>query len=312
MKITFLDAMTLGDTPLDCISSLGELTSWPLSSRAEALERVSDCEVLIVNKVTVDKALIDAAPCLKLICESATGTNNIDIEYAASKGIAVRNVAAYSTDSVAQQAFMHMLSLMGDAPYFDGRVKDGTYSAMSTFNDPSKPFMEAAGKTIGIIGMGAIGFKVAAIATAFGMKVVYYSTSGTSHCTEYPSLSLDEILSTSDVISIHAPMNDRTRGMIGKAELARMKPTSYLLNLGRGGIVDEAALAEAVDRGVIAGAALDVFCEEPLPADNPLLNVAHPERFRFSPHNAWASAEARLRLAEGVARNIREYYLCDE
>lgn len=294
----------MGDTSLDCIARLGQLSCWPSSTREEALERVSDCEVLIINKVIVDRELIDAAPSLKLICEAATGVNNIDLEYAASKGIPVRNVAAYSTDSVVQQTFMHLFSLMGNGPYFDARVKDGTYSAMPIFTDVSMPFVEAAGKTIGIVGMGAIGSKVAAAAEVFGMKVVYYSTSGTSHCTRYPSLPLDELLAVSDVISIHAPMNERTRGMIGAEELAMMKPTAFLLNLGRGGIVDEPALAEAVDKGVIAGAALDVFCREPLPSDNPLLRVSHPERFRFTPHTAWASVEARQRLAEGIAANI--------
>lgn len=304
MKITFLDASTMGDTSLECIAKLGELTCWPTSSRAEALERVSDCEVLIINKVVVDRELIDAAPALRLICEAATGVNNIDLEYAASKGIPVRNVAAYSTDSVVQQTFMHLFSLLGNGPYFDERVKNGTYSSLPTFTDVTRPFIEAAGKTMGIVGMGAIGTKVAAAATLFGMKVIYYSTSGTSHCTEYPSVTLEELLAQSDVISIHAPMNERTRGMIGAKELSMMKPGAFILNLGRGGIVDEAALAEAVDGGVIAGAALDVFCKEPLPSDSPLLHVAHPERFRFTPHTAWASVEARQRLAQGIADNI--------
>lgn len=305
MKITFLDASTMGDTSLDCIAALGQLVCWPTSTHEEALKRVADCEVLIINKVVVDREIIDAATSLRLICEAATGVNNIDVDYAASKGIPVRNVAAYSTDSVVQQTFMHLFSLMGNGPYFDARVKDGTYSSMPIFTDVSMPFVEAAGKTMGIVGMGAIGSKVAAVAELFGMKVIYYSTSGTSHCTRYPSVPLDELLSVSDVISIHAPLNDRTRGMIGECGLAKMKPTSFLLNLGRGGIVDEGALAKAVDEGAIAGAALDVFCREPLPADSPLLHVAHPERFRFTPHTAWASVEARRRLAEGIAANIR-------
>lgn len=305
MKIVFLDAATMGDTPLDCIAELGELTCWQTSTREEALERVSDCEVLIINKVIVDRELIEAAPKLRLICECATGVNNIDVDYAAGKGIPVKNVAGYSTDSVAQASFMHLLSLMGNGPYFDGRVKDGTYSAGGLFTDLSMPFIELSGKVMGIIGMGAIGSKVASIARAFGMEVVYYSTSGTSHCTDYPSLPIEELLKVSDVVSIHAPMNARTKNLIGKRELALMKPSAVLLNLGRGGIVDETALAEAVDSGIIAGAALDVFCKEPLPADSPLLKVKHPERFRFTPHTAWASVEARKRLAEGVAANIR-------
>ena len=165
--------------------------------------------------------------------------------------------------------------------------------------------MELAGKTMGIIGLGAIGSKVAAVAGALGMRVIYYSTSGTSHSRAYPSVPLEELLAVSDAVSIHAPLNERTKGLIGAAELRRMKPTAFLLNLGRGGIVDEAALAEAVDAGVIAGAALDVFVREPLPADNPLLQVKHPERFRFTPHIAWASREALLRLVHQVADNIR-------
>lgn len=304
MKIVYLDAATMGDTPLDCIAAKGELVTYPNSTAAEALERVSDCEVLIVNKVVVDKALIDAAPKLRLICEAATGVNNIDLDYAASRNIPVRNVAGYSSDSVVQQTFMHMLSLMGNGPYFDTRVKDGTYSVSGLFTDVTMPFVEAAGKTMGIIGMGTIGSKVAKVAEAFGMKVIYYSTSGTAHCTDYPSLTLEELLSASDVVSVHAPLNERTRGLIGKPQLSLMKPSAFLLNTGRGGIVDEYALADAVDAGLIAGAALDVFSQEPLPSDSPLLHVRHPERFRFTPHTAWASVEARARLVEGIAANI--------
>ena len=307
MKIVYLDASTLGDTQMDEIRALGEYVSYPMCTREEALERVSDCEVLIVNKVRVDEELLAAAPKLKLICEAATGVNNIDLEAAARRGIPVRNVAGYSTESVVQSTFTHLLSLVGNAPYFDDYVKSGKYSACGIFTNVSHPFMELDGKTMGIIGMGTIGTRVAAVATAFGMKVVYYSTSGTSHCTDYPSLALKELLAQSDAVSVHAPLNGRTKGLIGARELRMMKPTAVLLNLGRGGIVDEGALAEAVDEGVIAGAALDVYLEEPLPADSPLMHLRHPERFRFSPHTAWASAEALRRLASGVAANIREF-----
>ena len=307
MKIVYLDASTLGDTQMDEIRALGEYVSYPMCTREEALERVSDCEVLIVNKVRVDEELLAAAPKLKLICEAATGVNNIDLEAAARRGIPVRNVAGYSTESVVQSTFTHLLSLAGNAPYFDDYVKSGKYSASGIFTNVSHPFMELDGKTMGIIGMGTIGKRVAAVATAFGMKVVYYSTSGTSHCTDYPSLPLEELLAQSDAVSVHAPLNGRTKELIGARELRMMKPTAVLLNLGRGGIVDEGALAEAVDEGVIAGAALDVYLEEPLPADSPLMHLRHPERFRFSPHTAWASAEALRRLASGVAANIREF-----
>ena len=307
MKIVFLDAATLGNTPLDEIAALGELVTYPFSSREESLERVGDCEVLIVNKVRVDAELLSRAPRLRLICEAATGVNNIDLEAAAARGIPVRNAAGYSTEAVVQSTFAHLLSLAGYAPYFDDCVKSGRYSAGSLFCDISHPYMELAGKTLGIIGLGAIGTRVAAVASAFGMRVIYYSTSGTSHNGDYPSVPLDELLAQADAVSIHAPLNERTKGLLGAAELRRMKPTAFLLNLGRGGIVDEAALAAAIDAGTIAGAALDVFVTEPLPADNPLLHVAHPERVRFTPHTAWASVEARGRLIAAIADHIRTF-----
>ena len=305
MRIVFLDASTLGDTPLDEIADLGELVTWPTSTREQALARVGDCEVLIINKVRVDAELLAAAPRLRLICEAATGVNNIDLAAAAARGIPVRNAAGYSTDAVVQSTFAHLLSLAGHSPYFDDCVKSGRYSAGELFCDISHPYVELSGKTLGIIGLGAIGTKVAAVAEALGMRVVYYSTSGTSHSRAYPSVPLEELLSVSDAVSIHAPLNERTAGLIGAAQLRMMKPTAFLLNLGRGGIVDEAALAEAVDAGVIAGAALDVYVREPLSADSPLLQVKHPERFRFTPHTAWASREALLRLVHQVADNIR-------
>ena len=306
MKIVFLDAATLGDTPLDEIAALGELVTWPSSTPEETLERVGDCDVLIVNKVRVTGALLARAPRLKLVCEAATGVNNIDLEACAARGIPVRNAAGYSTDAVVQSTFAHLLSLAGHSPYFDDCVKSGRYSAGTLFCDISHPYTELDGKTLGIVGMGAIGTKVAAVATAFGMRVIYYSTSGTSHNCDYPSVPLKVLLKESDAVTIHAPLNERTAGLIGEAELGRMKPTAFLLNLGRGGIVDEAALARAVDAGTIAGAALDVYSSEPLPADSPLLRVRHPERFRFTPHIAWASREALGRLVHQVAENIRK------
>ena len=305
MKIVYLDSATVGETPMDCIAELGELVCWPESTPEEALERVRDCNVLIVNKVLVTRALLDAAPELRLVCEAATGVNNIDLEACRERNIPVRNVAGYSTDSVVQTTFMHILSLMGNAPYFDNTVKDGTYSKGTLFTDVSRPYIEIKGKRIGIVGMGAIGTGVARVAEAFGMEVVYYSTSGTGHCKEWPSISLGELMSTSDVISIHAPYNERTAGLIGAGELAMMKPSAIIVNMGRGGIVDEAALAEVIDNDLIGGAALDVFTKEPLPGDSPLLRTRHPEKLRFTPHTAWASTEALTRLVNCIADNIR-------
>ena len=306
IKIVFLDAETMGDTPMTEISALGEFIPYPSSSPEEARQRVSDADVAIVNKVIVDKAFLDAAPKLKLVCEAGTGINNIDSKLCEQRGVAVRNVAGYSTDSVAQIAWMHILNLSGLAFHYDALVKDGTYSTFKIHSDAAHPFMELAGKTLGIVGMGAIGQKVASIAKAFGMNVIYFSTSGTSHCKEYPSVSLEELLKESDVITIHAPYNERTAGLIGYDQMKMMKPTAFLINTGRGGIAVEADLARALDEGIIAGAGLDVYVKEPLPADNPLMHLQHPERIRFSPHVAWSSREARARLAHEMAENIRK------
>ena len=278
MKIVYLDEGSVGDACLDGLRSLGEYTGYHNSTREESLERVRDCEVLIINKVAVDAVLMDRAPKLRLVCVSATGTDNIDLDAAAARGIIVRNVAGYSTESVVQATFTHLLSLLGRSAYFDAYVKDGRYSEGGLFTDSRLPFTELAGKAMGIVGMGTIGSRVAQVACAFGMDVAYYSTSGTSHCTGYPSLTLGELLRRSDVVSIHAPLNSRTGGLIGEAELAMMKPGAVLLNLGRGGIVDEDALAA----------------------------LRHPERISLSPHRAWASRESLSRLLSAVEENIRK------
>ena len=304
MKIVFLDAATMGDVSFKPFERLGEFVKFDSSTPEEARERVKDVDVLLINKVLVNKELIDSAPNLKLICIAATGVNNIDVAYAASKGIPVRNAVGYSTDSVVQSTFMHILSLVGGAAYFDDSVKSGRYSRSGMFTDPNWNWWELAGKTIGIIGLGNIGMKVAKIAEAFGMKVCYFSTSGTGHCHDYPSLPLEELLEQSDIVSIHAPLNDRTLNLIGARELALMKPHAYLINMGRGAIVIEEDLAKAVDEGVIAGAGIDVFVREPIPEDHPYLKMKHPERMRLAPHVAWAATEARKRLIDIMAENI--------
>lgn len=306
MKIVFLDTAVMGKTSLKPIAELGELVTYASSTAEEALERVSDCDVLIINKVLVTAELMDKAPSLRLICEAATGINNIDVEAAGKRGIIVRNVAGYSTDSVAQTAWMHILSLAGKAPYFDNMVKDGTYSSLPVFTDPNESHTELSGKLMGIIGMGTIGNRVARIAEAFGMKVCYFSTSGTGHCKEYPSVPLDQLMKEADVISIHAPYNDTTAGLIGYRELSLMKPTAFIANLGRGGIIVEKDLARIIDEDRIGGAALDVYEIEPVPEDNPLLHTSHPEKLRFTPHEAWASNEAKDRLVAAIAGNIKK------
>lgn len=306
MKIVFLDAATMGTTPLTSIESLGEFERFDNSTAEEARMRVRDADVAIVNKVIVDQAFLDAAPRLKLVCEAGTGMNNIDAELCRNRGVAVRNVAGYSTDSVAQHTWMLILALAGRLFHYDSYVKDGRYTRARLHTDSDHPYTGLSGKTIGIVGMGAIGQKVARIAEVFGMKVIYYSTSGTSHCTEYPSVSLESLLREADVVSIHAPYNEKTAGLIDYEGLRLMKPTAFLVNTGRGGIAVEADLARAIDEERIAGIGIDVYVEEPLPADSPLLNSKHPDRMILTPHVAWASEETRLRLAEEIAANIRK------
>lgn len=306
MKIVFLDAITMGDASLAEIAALGELVTYPSSTPQEARERVKDADVALLNKVIVDKEFLDAAPKLKLVCEAGTGINNIDVKLCEERGVIVRNVAAYSTDSVAQTAWMHILNLAGRAFHYNSFVHDGSYSRNVVHVDYRHPFTELSGKTLGVVGMGAIGQKVAAIAKAFGMDVIYYSTSGTNHCKEYPAVSLETLLAESDVITIHAPYNERTAGLIGYEQFKMMKRTAFLVNTGRGGIAVEADLARALDDGLIAGAGIDVYVKEPLPLDSPLMKLQHPERLLLSPHIAWYSTEARARLAHEMAENIRK------
>lgn len=306
MKIVFLDAATMGTTPLTSIESLGEFERFDNSTAEEARMRVRDADVAIVNKVVVDQAFLDAAANLKLVCEAGTGMNNIDAELCRKRGVQVRNVAGYSTDAVAQHTWMLILALAGRLFHYDSYVKDGRYTRARLHTDSDHPYTGLSGKTIGIVGMGAIGQKVARIAEVFGMKVLYYSTSGTSHCTEYPSVSLESLLREADVVSIHAPYNEKTAGLIDYEGLRLMKPTAFLVNTGRGGIADEADLARAIDEERIAGIGIDVYVEEPLPANSPLLNSKHPDRMILTPHVAWASEETRLRLAEEIAANIRK------
>jgi len=307
MKIVFLDSATIGDISLEPIKKLGEFVAYKTSTDTEAMERVSDADILIVNKVKVTRNLINSAQNLKLICEAATGVNNIDIDAALEKGIKVKNVAGYSTDSVVQLTFAQILSLSTDIDRFDNEVKNGDYSQGGLFTDVSAPYMELSGKTLGIIGMGTIGQKVATVAESFGMKVIYYSTSGTSHCTLYRSVSLDELLEYSDIVSIHAPLNERTENLIGISELRRMKKRAIIVNMARGGIINEEDLATAINEESIAAAAIDVYTREPIPASSSLLSTGHPERLHFTPHVAWASREAIERLVAGVASNIRTF-----
>ena len=305
MKIVFLDAATIGaDADLTPLKSKGCLTVYENTPPEFVKERIAGAEVVIVNKVLITKDIIDSSPSLKRICVAATGVNNVDTKYASSKGIPVLNVSGYSTKSVTQITFSSLLSLVSNISLHDKAVKSGEYTKGGVFTWLGAPFFELSGKSLGIIGMGAIGQEVASVALALGMEVSYFSTSGTSHCKKFPSVTLDEILRGSDVISIHAPLNEKTLGLISKNELEKMKRTAFLVNMGRGGIVNELDLSNAIDNEIIAGAAVDVYSVEPLPLDHPFLKVKRSDRLLLTPHIAWTSIEARGALIEGIAANI--------
>jgi len=310
LKIVFLDAQTLGsDISLAPVASLGEYVSYPSTRPEEVFDRIAGFDVVITNKVWMGKEQIDSSPALKLICVAATGTNNVDTAYAAEKGIPVRNAVNYSTESVTQVTWMHILNLVGKARFFDDYVKGGAYSASGCFTNAEVPFFELRGKTFGTVGLGNIGSRVAAVAEAFGMKVLYYPTSGKPHSDRYEAdTDLGRFLSRCDVVSVHCPLNERTNGLIGYEALTRLKPGAVIVNMGRGGIIVEADLARALDEGLVAGAATDVFTKEPLPAEHPYLKMRHPERLLLTPHVGWASREARMCLVEKIAENIRESF----
>ena len=306
-KIVFLDSETIGDDiSLEPISSLGEFVNYPCSTPQEALERIRDCNVLITNKVYIGKEQIDAAKRLELICVAATGTNNVDIPYAAQKGIPVKNAVGYSTESVVQITFTMLLSLVARLSYFDNAVKSGKYSAGRSFTDVSKVFWELKGKKMGIIGLGNIGSRVAAIAKVFGMDVRYFATSGVAHSKEYEAVELERLMAESDVVSIHAPLNERTDSLVGYEQLKSMKRSAYILNMGRGGIIKEEDLVRALNEGLIAGAGIDVYTKEPLLKESPYFKIKDMSKVILTPHIGWASIEARKCLVEKVAENIRK------
>jgi len=307
-KIVILDGKTLGDINLELLKEFGEVKVYETTRTDEVSERVKDANIIITNKVILNEENLKDAKNLELICESATGYNNIDIDYVKKNNIVVTNVAGYSTNSVAQHAFATVLSLLHKINYYDSFVKSKKYSSSELFTTLEKPFCELDGKTFGIIGLGAIGRKVASIAEAFGANVIYYSTSGKNSNSDYKRVDFEELITTSDVISIHAPLNENTKGIINYENLKKMKNTAIIVNMGRGPIIIEEDLAKAIDENLIGGAALDVFEIEPIKEDNPLLNVNNKENLILTPHIAWASVEARYRLFNEVILNIKAYY----
>lgn len=313
MKIVFLDAKTIGeDIDLSGFDALGEVVKYGFSTEQEARERSKDADVLILNKVQVNEQTIGEADHLKLVCVTATGTNNLDKEYLDKRGIAWRNVAGYSTESVAQHTFAMLFYLLEKLPYYDNYVKSEKYVNDVSFTHFAKAFHELSGMTYGIIGLGNIGRRVADIAKAFGCHVIYYSTSGRNSQPGYERVSFDELLEQSDIVSIHAPLDENTLGLMNKEAFAKMKNSAILLNVGRGPIINELDLAEALNNKTIAAAGLDVLSVEPMQEDNPLRGIKDSERLLITPHIAWAGVEARNRLMGIILGQIKEFFKAHE
>ena len=309
MKIVFLDAKTIGeDIDLSGFDELGEVVKYGFSTAEEARERSKDADVLVLNKVQVNEQTIGAAKHLKLVCVTATGTNNLDKEYLAKQGIEWRNVAGYSTESVAQHTFAMLFYLLEKLPYYDNYVKSEKYVNDVSFTHFAKAFHELSGKTYGIIGLGNIGRRVADIAKAFGCHVIYYSTSGRNSQPGYERVSFDELLERADIVSIHAPLDENTLGLMNQKAFAKMKSSAILLNVGRGPIINEADLAEALNNRMIAAAGLDVLSVEPMQPENPLRGIKDSERLLITPHIAWAGVEARMRLMDIILNQIKEFF----
>ena len=305
MKIVFLERDSLGtDVTIGRFKELGELAVYPKSTIEETKERAADADIIVVNKIPMNSETLANAKNLKLICVSATGTNNIDFEYMKARGIEVRNVAGYSTEAVVQHTFAMFFYVYEHLNYYDSYVKYGRYEKSGMFSHFGYSYSELSGKTWGIIGLGSIGSRVAEVASAFGCKVIYYSTSGKNNNERFVRVSLHELLSSADVISIHCPLNEATKGLIGAKQFEMMKKTAFLLNLGRGGIVDEHALFDALVNEKIAGAALDVLEKEPISEDNPLYRIKDSNRLLITPHMGWGPREARQRCVDGVLSNI--------
>lgn len=306
-KIVMLERDNVGaDIDLSYFENLGELTIYGTTDYDQVVERIGDAEVLVINKIPMNEATLKEAKNVKLICVTATGTDNVDMNYCASRGIAVKNVRSYSTESVVQHTFAMLFYLYEKLRFYDDYVKNGEYVNCPRFTFFGEEFHELSGKTWGIVGLGEIGERVAGIAGAFGCKVIYYSTSGRNNNDCYERVDFDTLLTQSDIISIHAPLNEQTKHLFTYDAFAKMKNTAYLINVGRGPIVKEDDLCRALNENLLAGAGLDVLEKEPMSATNPLLSIKDSRKLLITPHIAWATTEARGRLMENVYRNIAE------
>lgn len=308
MKIVVLDRSSVGmDVSVDCLKELGEVVFYHATPNDQAAERIKDADIVVANKNLLNEQTLKHADKLKLICQFATGYDNVDVNYCKSRGIRVANVRNYSTAAVAQHTFALALSVLENLPYYDDYVKSGAYSAQERFCHFEKTFYELEGKTWGIIGMGNIGRSVARIAEAFGCHVIFYSASGKSSCTDYERVTFDDLLDRSDILSLHCPLSDRTRYIMNAAAFAKMKKTAILINVARGAVVDTKDLAQSLAAGEIRGAGLDVYEKEPMEASHPLLALKDTGLLQMTPHLAWGSMEARTRCVTETRKNIEAF-----
>ncbi len=308
MKIVMLDRNSLGmDMDISIFEKLGDFQAYNVAEREDCRRWIEDADVVIFNKTVMDADMLAQAKSVRLLCVTATGYDNIDLEYARKKGIAVANVRDYSTPAVAQHTFALALYVLEKISYYDHYVKSGAYSSQLGFSNFDEKFYELEGKTWGIVGMGNIGRKVAGIAKAFGCRVIFYSASGKNSSTDYERVELDALLAESDILSLHCPLTERTRNLINRDTLAKMKPSAILINVARGPVVNDEDLCEALENGVIAGAGLDVLGREPMEKNNPLGRIKDSRKLLITPHMAWASVEARTRCLLEVYKNIEAF-----
>lgn len=308
MKLVVLERDSVGtDVDVTCFEKFGEVVYYGNTVAKTVAERVKDAEVIISNKAPLNEETLKDAVNVKLICLFATGYDNVDLAYCKSRGIKVANVVNYCSPAVAQHTLLLALALTEKIFFYDDYVKSGTYGAQDRFSNFDRPFTELSGKTWGIVGMGSIGHKVASLAEAFGCKVIFYSASGKSTCTEYERVEFDTLLQESDILSLHCPLSDRTRGLINREAFSRMKKTAVLINVARGPVVNTQDLHDALMGGQIAAAGLDVLEQEPMTRDNPLGQIKDSTKLIITPHMSWASIEARTRLVGEVVKNIQAF-----
>ncbi len=308
MKLVILERNSVGtDVDVSCFEKFGEVTCYPNTVAANTSERVKDADIILANKAPLNESTLKDAPNVKLICLLATGFDNVDLAYCKSRSIKVTNVVNYCTSTVAQHTLLLALALSEKIAFYDDYVKSGAYSAQDRFSNFDRTFYDLEGKTWGIIGMGTIGRRVAGLAQAFGCRVIFYSASGKSTCTDYERVEFDTLLQESDILSLHCPLSDRTRGLINQDALSKMKKTAVLVNVARGPVVDTRALCDALVTDRIAGAGLDVLEQEPMAKDNPLAQIKDSTKLIITPHMAWASLESRTRLVDEVVKNIEAF-----